>query len=84
MTPYKPTRHPKGNQPVAQVIETDIRTECVRRGLPAPESIAVLSTAQGPRGGLTAQVTLRFSKPVSGPILLGQGSHVGDGFFRVT
>jgi CRISPR-associated protein Csb2 len=83
VTAYRPTRHPKRDQPVSSLIETDICTECARRGLPAPESVQLLSTDEGARGGVTAQVTITFATPLSGPVLLGRGSHFGDGLFRL-
>jgi CRISPR-associated protein Csb2 len=81
---YRPTRHPKRGEPLSSFIETDIRTECARRGLPRPESVQFLSNTEGARGGLTAQLTITFAKPLSGPVLLGRGSHLGDGLFRPT
>jgi CRISPR-associated protein Csb2 len=82
-TTYRPTRHLKRGHPAASFIETDIRTECARRGLPAPESVQLLSVSEGPRGGLGAQVKIRFAKALCGPVLLGRGSHLGDGLFRL-
>jgi CRISPR-associated protein Csb2 len=81
---YRPTRHPKRDQPISSFIETDLRTECARRGLPAPESVEVLSTCEGALGGLSARLTIRFAKSVCGPVLLGRESHIGNGLFRLT
>jgi CRISPR-associated protein Csb2 len=81
---YRPTRHPKRDQPLSSFIETDVRTECARRGFPAPESVQLLRTSEGPRGSLTAQLTITFAKPLGGPVLLGRESHLGCGLFRLT
>jgi CRISPR-associated protein Csb2 len=80
-TAYRPTRHPK-NEGVQQSIERDVRTECARRALPAPIEIVVMSTSTGPRGGLEAHVNVKFAAAVRGPLLLGRGSHLGQGLFR--
>jgi CRISPR-associated protein Csb2 len=81
---YRPTRHPKHDQPVSSFIEADVRIECARRGLPTPESVQFLSTCEGPRGGVSVRLTVTFAKPVCGPVLLGRESHIGNGLFRLT
>jgi CRISPR-associated protein Csb2 len=80
-TAYRPTRYPK-NADIQQSIERDLRTECARRALPAPTEVVVMSTSSGPRGGLEARVKLKFAAAVRGPLLLGLGSHLGQGLFR--
>jgi CRISPR-associated protein Csb2 len=80
---YRPTRHAKPGVSASSLIEADIRMECTRRGLPELQSVQVLSTSEGPRGGLSANVTIRFTSRVRGPVLLGHGSHLGDGLFRL-
>jgi hypothetical protein len=80
---YRPTRHAKRGVSVSFLIETDILTECARRGFPALRSVQILSTSEGPRGGLSAQVTISFTSRFCGPVLLGHGSHLGDGLFRL-
>ena len=84
VNPYVPTRHPKRDQRLSSFIEADLHTECVRRGLPMPESVQLLSTHEGPRRGLSARVTITFAKPVRGPVLLGRESHIGNGLFRLS
>jgi CRISPR-associated protein Csb2 len=80
LTPYSPTRHPKGAEPDAHII-ADVTAECRRRGLPIPVSVAIDRMTPGPRGGLTARLTLRFATPVPGPLLLGRTAHSGGGWF---
>lgn len=80
LTPYAPTRHPKADDPRAE-LEADIARECQRRGLPRPEAIGIDEIVHGPRGGLRVEVTLRFKVAVEWPILLGRGSHQGGGTF---
>lgn len=82
VTPYRPTRHPKKGTAVEAALALDLRTECARRGLPAPQVI-ILESAIGPRGGLSCRARLRFSSAVAGPILLGPGSHCGEGLFSI-
>jgi CRISPR-associated protein Csb2 len=78
-TSYRPTRHPKVGKP-EEAIAADVRTECARRGLPAP-AVEVLNIALGPKGGLRCHVMLHFAALLSGPVLLGAGSHFGEGLF---
>lgn len=80
VTPYRPTRHPKRGRQEAD-IQADVVQECRRRGLPRP-SVRVLSHEQGPKGGnVRARVQLEFSVTVCGALLLGRGSHRGEGLF---
>ncbi|MCB1743477.1 MAG: type I-U CRISPR-associated protein Cas5/Cas6 [Gammaproteobacteria bacterium] len=78
--PYRPTQHPKRSAETSAAIEADVALECRRRKLPEP-NIHVLDLARGPRNGLRARVRLRFPLAVEGPIVLGAGSHLGDGLF---
>ena len=80
ITPYTPTRYAKKLQP-AEAIAEDVRRECRRRGWPEP-GCDILDLHEGPRGGLTASVRLRFAVARSGPILLGRTVHTGGGLFR--
>ena len=82
-TPYRATRNfRKRDEPVA-VVKADVVAECVRRGLPVPTEIEVLSVTAGPRGGQpTAQLKIRFAIAVRGPLLLGRDSHAGGGLFH--
>ena len=79
VTAYRPTRHPKKGTP-EEAIAGDVKIECARRGLPSP-AVDVLKIIVGPKGGLRCHVRLHFAAPVSGPVLLGAGSHFGDGLF---
>jgi hypothetical protein len=54
--------------------------ECARRNLPKPD-VEIMEWNAGKRGGLTARVRLKFARVVSGPILLGAGSHYSAGLF---
>ncbi len=80
-TPYRPTRHPKRRSSDGD-IQQDVICECGRRGLPRP-TVQVLGCEAGPRGGNPlATIKLEFSVAVHGPLLLGRGSHAGDGLFK--
>lgn len=82
MTPYRPTRHPKNRMDVEAAVAFDVQTECARRGLPQPW-VRILEALTGPREGLRCRVRLRFPSAVMGPIVLGAGSHFGEGLFGV-
>lgn len=79
-TPYVVTRHAKGGA-AKEALATDVRSECRRLGLPEPsvESSGVRGT---PGVGLTGNLTLRFERPVVGPLLLGRTRYLGGGLFR--
>jgi CRISPR-associated protein Csb2 len=79
-TPYRPTRHPRRDADEAQAVAENLCAECARRGLPRPE-VTVTRLIPGPRGGLAAEVRLRFATAVDGPLLLGRDAHVGGGLF---
>lgn len=79
--PYRPTRHPKRGEDREAAVEADVVLECRRRGLPRPGTIRLLELSQGPGLGLHAQVEIVFRVAVKGPIVLGAGSHLGDGLF---
>jgi CRISPR-associated protein Csb2 len=80
LTPYQVTRHAKGLN-AAEALSADIRTECLRRGLPRPH-ISVRETRGIPDVGLVGKADLRFEVAVSGPIILGKSRHFGGGLFR--
>ena len=80
LTPYRPTRYGKHGSDEAKLAE-DIRGECRRRGFPEP-FVEVYHLERGPRGGLQAMTTLRFDRPVRGPLLLGKSCHFGAGLFQ--
>ena len=82
-TPYVATRNlKKRDEPIA-FMKADVAAECVRRGFPTPAEIQVLSVRVGPRGGRpTADLKLRFSVAIRGPVLLGRDSHSGGGLFH--
>lgn len=82
VTPYRPTRHPNKEMAAEEALALDLRIECARRGLPAPD-VDILECGTGPRGGLRCRARLRFPSVVAGPILLGPGSHLGEGLFGV-
>jgi CRISPR-associated protein Csb2 len=81
-TPYRPTRHPREPADAANLLRWDVLLECERRGLPRPE-VEVVEVATGRRGGIAARLRIEFSVAVSGPLLLGAGSHFGAGLFGV-
>lgn len=81
-TPYRPTRHPHAPTDAAELLRRDVLLECERRGLPRPE-VEVGEIATGRRGGVAARLRLDFAVAVSGPLLLGAGSHFGVGLFGV-
>jgi CRISPR-associated protein Csb2 len=87
LTPYQPTRH-CGSRPdpakASAAIVDDVMLECARRALPRPEQARVLRLDRGPRGGLSAFVSLRFATAVAGPLLLGRDAHQGGGLFVPT
>jgi CRISPR-associated protein Csb2 len=80
-TPYHPTRHPRRHDDPAAFLAEDVKAECRRRHLPEPAAVEVEALERGPRGGLTARLTLRFAGPVTGPLLLGRTAHQGGGRF---
>jgi hypothetical protein len=61
-------------------LRRDVLLECERRGLPRPE-VEVIEIGTGRRGGVAALLKVEFSVAVSGPLLLGAGSHFGAGLF---
>lgn len=81
VTPYKPTRHAKSETEVESSIISDVKQECLRRGVPSP-MVKVLDVSRGPRAGIKAELEISFSVAVEGPILLGRDSHFGLGLFR--
>jgi CRISPR-associated protein Csb2 len=83
LTPYRPTRHPAADDDVARFIADDVRRELSRRQFPQPTAVTVISVTPGPKGGLSARLSLTFATPVEGPILLGRDAHRGGGMFGV-
>jgi CRISPR-associated protein Csb2 len=80
VTPYVVTRHARAGA-AAEAVAADVRLECRRLGLPEP--VVEARHVRGVAGtGLTADVTLRFDRPVSGPLLLGRTRYLGGGLFR--
>ena len=83
VTPFVATRNCRSRDDLAEVIKLDVVVECARRGLPSPKKVDLTQLRVGPRGGRpSAMVTLRFAKPVRGPLLLGRESHIGGGLFH--
>lgn len=82
-TPFVATRNAKGSDDLTEFIKADAAAECIRCGLPKPKEIHVSGMNVGPRGGRpTANLKLRFSVSVRGPLLLGRDSHAGEGLFH--
>jgi len=80
LTPYRATRTPKRISP-KEALSLDIRAECLRVGLPAPE-IQLLEVRGGTsHRALQGRAVLTFPKVVCGPILLGKSMHLGGGLF---
>jgi CRISPR-associated protein Csb2 len=80
ITPYCVTRHCK-KTPATEVLATDLRTECRRRGLPEPHELKALEARGVPGVGLVGRARLVFSVAVRGPILLGRSRYLGGGLF---
>jgi CRISPR-associated protein Csb2 len=80
-TPYRVTRHARGVT-AKEAIQIDLRAECLRRGLPRPYDIQILSCSGVPGVGLEGRVLLRFQTAVKGPLLLGKSRYKGGGLFR--
>jgi CRISPR-associated protein Csb2 len=80
-SPYRPTRHPRRGGAADVALVADLKTECARRGLPQAD-VSLLDVLTGPRGGLQCRARLTFATGVQGPLLLGAGSHFGEGLFR--
>lgn len=80
LTPYRPTHHRK-DLPAERAVVEDVTAECLRRGLPRPAAVEVIGVKTGPKGGLSADLRLRFDVAVEGPLLFGRDSHTGGGLF---
>lgn len=78
-TPYRPTRQPK--RELEDALVGDLRLECARRGLPAPQSVEILGVVTGLRGRVSARARLHFATAIAGPLLLGDGAHFGRSLF---
>jgi len=81
LTPYRVTRHPKSNRGRADFVADDLRSECSRRAIPIPTTVEVSELIEGRGGSLSAHLVVTFRSRVRGPLLLGRGSHFGDGLF---
>jgi CRISPR-associated protein Csb2 len=79
-TCYRPTRHPRHPNDATEGLRSNLLLECGRRGLPRPE-VEVISLARGSGGGISGHLRLTFVVAVTGPLLLGAGSHFGYGMF---
>lgn len=80
ITPYVVTRHVKGST-ATEALADDIRAECRRLGLTEPK-VESRNLRGVPGLGLTGHVTLRFERPVAGPLLLGRTRYFGGGLFH--
>lgn len=78
-TPYLVDRHRKSGT-AASAVEFDVRASCRAAGL-AVSAVEVAKPRGVPGLGLTADVTLHFAKPTSGPIALGRNRFQGGGWF---
>ncbi len=77
-TPYTLTRHVDAGSAQA-AVETDVRLECDRSGLPQPR--VQVGRIRSVSRAVEARVTLRFAAPVCGPLLLGRTRYQGGGLF---
>lgn len=80
VTDYQPTRHGKRMTP-NEALVSDVQSEVLRRGIAMPTHIEVIELREGPQGGLSGRLRLRFATVVSGPILIGRTRHFGGGLF---
>lgn len=81
VTAYRPTRHAKHLSPEDALL-TDVYSDIRRRGWPKPKA-EVVSVKEGPRGGLSGHLRLRFQVAQPGPILIGRSCHFGGGLFVI-
>ncbi len=80
ITPYVVTRHVDAGG-AAAAVAADVRAGCRRLRLAEPREES--SNVRGGHGiGLTADLTMRFDRPVAGPLLLGRTRYLGGGLFR--
>ncbi|MFN0024350.1 MAG: type I-U CRISPR-associated protein Csb2 [Parvularculaceae bacterium] len=80
-TDYIPTRHRKSKDDPSEWVVEDVLVECARRGLPRPH-VELLSIEPGTKSKPHARLKLRFKTPTNGPILIGEGAHLGSGLFQ--
>lgn len=78
VTPYRLQRHSRRAGSAYDAVEQDVRAAC--QELP-PVQVEV-HRAWSVRGGVEAEITLRFDRPVTGPLVLGKTRHAGGGLFR--
>ena len=83
VTPVISTRHFRASRDGAPetFLAEDIRRELTRRQLPLPASIEIADATVAKNGRVRGFARLEFHMPVSGPFLLGWGSHRGRGIF---
>lgn len=79
-TTFRVTRHAKCGD-AAAAIETNIRDELCRAGLPIAQ-IEVLKVTARSGAGLGGRARLTFAAAVAGPVILGRDRHFGGGLFR--
>lgn len=80
-TDYVPTRHRKSKVDPSEWVVEDVLVECARRGLPRPQ-VELLSIEPGTKSKPHARLKLWFKTPTNGPILIGEGAHLGSGLFQ--
>jgi len=83
VTNYQPARHAK-RVTADEALVSDVRSEIRKLGLPEPMDIEVIQLHQGPRGGLSGKLRLRFAVAVPGLVLIGRTRHFGGGLFSVS
>lgn len=94
LTPYVPTRYPKG-EPTEAFLRRDIARELSVRGKPGLVEVEVVDS--NPRlhrrritrpdqtvGPFAAMLRVTLTKPSSGPLSLGRFSHFGLGLFHAS
>jgi CRISPR-associated protein Csb2 len=80
ITDYVVTRHAK-RLTAADVVIADVRRECERRRISAPD--IRVTGVRGLAGlGVVARAELTFARAVLGPLLLGRTRYFGGGLFE--
>lgn len=78
LTPYTVNTHHRLADP-RHAVAKDIRDTCGAAGLPTPD--VVVGRIVRDAAGLTAELELRFSERIQGPLILGRTRHKGGGLF---
>lgn len=80
VTDYRVTRHYR-RLTEEEALQADVLAELRRCNWPVPQSVEILASFRGPRGGLSGRLRLTFAVVQSGPLLLGRTAHKGGGLF---